>query len=220
MRTLLLAFLLLCAPVLAQAAQPIALIDTIQQRYAQTAALDGQFRQVLKHRESQSEEERSGKILFQKPLLVRWETDQPSAELLVVSDKEIWDYFPDEELAYRYPLDALNDPHNILHVLTGQARLNQDFDVKESGSEKGMTMLQLYPHEPTNQFVEATVWVEPDSGLIRRVRILDFYGNSNDVELTRLTTPKSLDRSQFSFTPPAGTDVEDYQSAPETGLFK
>ena len=46
-------------------------------------------------------QKRSGTIAFKRPLLVRWETSAPHAELLMVTDREIWNYLPDEELAYR-----------------------------------------------------------------------------------------------------------------------
>lgn len=108
--------------------------------------------------------------MFQKPLLIRWQTAKPHAETLVVTNKEIWDYLPDEEVAYRYPPSLAQDSRSIIQVITGQAVLTKDFEVKDEGLEQGLAKLRLYPKEPAPQMVEALIWVDPASGYIRRAQ--------------------------------------------------
>ena len=207
---------------MAAAAQASDIANTIQARYEKLRTFSATFEQTLTHKESGSVEKRQGNLLFQKPLLIRWQTDKPHEETLVVTNKEIWDYLADEEIAYRYPLELVRDSRTIIQVITGQAALTKDFDVKEAGTENGLAKLHLYPKEAAPQMVEALLWVEPATGYIRRASIIDFYGNSNDVRFTQFKPDTSLKASDFTFTAPKGVEVEDRidRKVQERELFK
>lgn len=218
---------MLCAVVLALGvaataqAAPSDIVSGIKARYDKLQNFTATFEQTLTHKESGSVEKRTGSLRFRKPLLIRWETEAPTPELLVVTEKEIWDYLPDEEVAYRYPPDLVQDSHSIIQVLTGQSALDRDFDLKEEGREGGLRKIRLYPKEPTAQMVEALIWVENDY-LIRRADIIDFYGNHNDVRFVEFKSNSGVPVSTFSFTPPKGVDVEDRLEkgpVPERNLF-
>lgn len=199
-----------------------ALLAKIQNAYGQINSFEADFNQTLIHRESGSTEKRKGRLAFQKPLLIRWQTEKPHEETLVVNSKEIWDYLPDEEIAYRYSPALAQDSRSIIQVLTGQAKLNKDFDVKSDGNENGMAKLTLFPKDPSPQMVEATIWVDPASGAIQRAKVTDFYGNSNDVAFQSFRPGAKIPASQFSFRPPKGIEVEDriQHKVQERELFK
>ncbi len=203
-------------------AQNTDMAAAIQARYEKLGSFAADFDQTLTHKESGAVEKRQGKLLFKKPLLIRWQTVSPHEETLVVTGKEIWNYIPEEEVAYRYPPSLVQDSRSIIQVITGQAALTKDFDVKAEGREDGLSKLRLFPKEPAPQMVEAVIWVEPDTGYIRRASILDFYGNSNEVRFNRFSPDVSIKASEFSFTPPKGVDVEDRidSAVPEKELFR
>lgn len=214
---------LLCGALLwtpAQAA-PQGLEEGLQKNYERMQSFKAAFTQKLLHKESGSVEERKGTLLFKKPLQVRWETAAPHQELLIITDKEIWDYLPDEEVVYRYSPELVQDSRSLIQVITGQARLDEDFSVKAMGAENNLQKLQLYPKEPTPQMVEATIWVDAKK-LIRKAVIVDFYGNTNEVTFTELVPDASLPTGTFAFTPPKGVEVEDQmgKSVQERELFK
>jgi len=186
-----------------------AVVKEVQRVYGAMDAFQAAFTQTLTHRESNSFEVRNGEMLFKKPLFVRWETAKPNAELLVINHREIWNYLPDEKVAYNYAPDLAQDSHALLRVVTGQARLDQDFLVEEAGKEDGLLRLRLYPREPTQQMVEAGIWVDPAAYLIKKAVIIDFFGNSNEVVFTSLTNKLKLEEKSFEFTPPKGVAVED-----------
>lgn len=199
-----------------------AIVGKLQQFYGNLDAFGANFTQILEHKESGSKETRQGKLSFKKPLLIRWQTAKPHEETLIVNSKEIWDYLPDEEIAYRYSPALAQDSRSIIQVLTGQAALSRDFDVKHAGAEKGLEKLTLYPHEPSTQMIEAAIWVNPSSGQIQRARIIDFYGNANDVSLDSFRGGAKFAESEFKFSPPKGVEVEDRVESrlEERELFK
>lgn len=185
----------------------------LQQKYADMQSLKASFTQRLTHKESGNVDERSGTLSFKKPLLLRWEILKPHKQTLIVSDKDVWEYVPDEQLAYRYSPSVVQDSGPMMDIITGQARLDKDFTVKAEGTEGGLRKLRLLPKEPTPQVVEAVLYVD-DKNLIRRVYILDFYGNGNDVRFSAVTPDAKLPATTFAFTPPKGVEVEDHRGKP------
>lgn len=198
------------------------LLNKIQQVYGQLQTFEADFTQTLTHRESGAVEKRKGKLLFQRPLNIRWQTQKPHEETLVVNQKEIWDYLPDEEIAYRYAPELAQDSRSIIQVLTGQAKLNKDFDVKNGGKDHGLMKLILFPKEPTSQMIEAAIWIDPASTVIQRANVTDFYGNVNDVAFNSFKPGAKIAASQFSFKAPKGVEVEDRikRGLEERTLFK
>ena len=214
--------LIVTGPALAAPAHPV--LTDMQAKYSGISSMRAEFSQVLVHKESGSTEKRSGILFFKKPLLVRWETKQPSPELLLVTSKEIWNVFPDEEVAYKYPLSLAQDSRSIVRVVTGQARLDQDFQIEEKGDEGGMIALHLYPKEPVQALVEALLWIDSASKLIKKLRIYDFYGNANEIAFTRQDIGASVTDTLFTFTPAHGMTVEDRTkeagAAPKKSLMR
>ena len=201
------AILTLCASFTAVAAS--ATVDNLQKKYNSVASMKAEFSQMLLHKESGSKETRSGTFAFRKPLLLRWESVTPASELLLVTSKEIWNVFPDEEIAYKYSLALAEDSRSIVRVVTGQTRLDQDFLLEEESREGSLIKLRLFPKEPVQSLVEAVFWVDSGSGLIKKIRIYDFYGNENEITFLSQQIGVSLPNSLFSFTPAKGMVVED-----------
>lgn len=211
----------LLLPALAGAAGPIPaqdLPDLIQKRYETLKTFRADFTQELTNVASGEVDKREGKIWFRQPSQVRWETSVPEKELLVVGAKFAWDYIPDEELAIKYGVATLLDSKTILRFLSGQANIKEDFVVKTEwpGADevrakwgKDLTVLQLVPKEAEPGMVLAFVGVAPDTGLLKQVMIVDFYGNGNEVKLSNVETDVDLAPAMFTFTPPKGTQVED-----------
>ena len=213
LRFVLCLFLLMGLAPAAYAAEDVASVAAkVQAAYADMESFHASFTQELLQRDSGMVQKRSGTIAFKRPLLVRWETAAPHAELLMVTSKEIWNYLPDEELAYRYSRALAEDSRSLIQVITGQSALTRDFDVEPAGegTQGGLIHLLLYPKEPTTELTEAQLWIDPATSLIRRAMVMDFYGNTNTVELSNIRPDAEAPASLFTFTPPAGTDVEDH----------
>lgn len=192
--------------------------DLIQKRYESLKTFKADFVQELTNVASGEVETREGTIWFQQPSRVRWETVSPEKELLVVGPKSAWNYFEDEELAIKYSVEGLLNSKTVLRFISGKANLKDDFIINTEweGSEavkekwgKGFTVLQLLPNEPEPGMVLAFIGVEPDTGLLRQVMIVDFYGNGNEVRLSELELDVDLTSDMFAFTPPEGVEVED-----------
>ncbi len=191
----------------ASTAHSASLEAKIQEKYQGISTIKTTFEQTLTHKESGSVQKRKGELFFKKPFLVRWETKNPYPELLLITDSVVWNFLPDEEVAYKYTPDIVEGSRPLVQVITGQAELSKDFEVKNMGKDGGYTKLHLYPHDPSPDMVEAFLWID-DKTLIRKASITDFYGNTNSLHFTNVNVNASLPAATFSFTPPKGVDVE------------
>ncbi len=201
--------LLLCVCFTLQAAAADTLVADMKETYNNMNAFEGTFTQTQEHMESGATETRQGTLSFAKPLNIYWETFEPEAELLIVNADAVWNYLPEEGVAYKYSPEVVHDSQSMLQVITGQSRLDQDFEIKHEKDVDDMAILRLYPHEPTMQMVEVLLHVDKKTKLLRRVELTDFYGNTNDIVFETLTPQKDIAQERFSFTAPKDITVED-----------
>ncbi len=215
-RTLIVLFAVLAAAVLPQAAQANKLADAIQKRYDSLSSFQADFQQELTNAASGSVEKRSGKIWFKLPNQVRWDTQKPEKELLVVGQHTVWDYFEVDKVVMKYRANQVFNAKtkSILRFLSGKANLKEDFKIEEQGLEDGLTKLRLIPKEPEPTMVLAYLWVNAKTAMVARVLIVDFYGNGNQVNLSNLVLDKRVEAKMFDFTPPAGVQVRDNTKQP------
>jgi len=202
----------------AETVNPEDMPDLIQKRYETLKTFQANFVQDLTNVASGEIDSRQGRILFKQPSQVRWETTAPEKELLVVGPDAAWNYIEDEELAIKYSVESVLSSKTVLRFISGQANLKEDFIIKtdwEGADEvrqrwgQGFTVLKLMPKEPETGMVLAFIGVEPDTGLLRQVMVVDFYGNGNEVRLSDIELNVDIKPDTFTFTPPEGVDVED-----------
>ncbi|WP_152512888.1 outer membrane lipoprotein chaperone LolA [Desulfovibrio sp. X2] len=209
MRFALACCLLLAMAAPAGAASASAITADIQKQYESLKGFTADFKQMLKSAATGQVEEREGTISYKKPNLVRWETDTPEKELLLVGKKVVWNYVPSEKTASKSPLNAVFSSKTMIRFISGQANLDEDFVVEEQGTEAGLIKLALTPKKPEPNLVQAFLWVDPQSHMLRSVLIVDFYGNANKLGLDNIRINPGLSDSLFEFTPPKGVTVQD-----------
>ena len=206
LRAIILLFSVFCLPLPALAGDTA---GQMQRQYEALTSFTAAFVQTLTNAQPGEKEVRKGAIAFRQPTFIRWETNLPEKQLLVVGDKAVWDYYPGEKSAYKYPTADVLSSKTMIRFISGKARLEQDFYVTEHPVKDDLIEMDLVPKEPEPGLVTATVWVTPMTHMLYRVLLVDFYGNKNDLSLNDLLLNPDLSKSQFEFTPPAGTKVYD-----------
>ncbi len=181
----------------------------IQQQYSSLHSFQAHFVQKLTNAATREVEVRSGTIAFAKPRNIRWETVSPEKELLLIGTDVVWDYFPEEEVAYKYSVGQVLQSKTMLRFISGEADLEEDFVIEDQGEDGGLHKLKLIPKEPESNLVLAYIWVHPGTNMLGKILIVDFFGNGNELELSRVTLNTSLAPEIFTFTPPQGVDVQD-----------
>ncbi|MFW5731487.1 MAG: outer membrane lipoprotein chaperone LolA [Desulfonatronovibrionaceae bacterium] len=197
----------------AGAAQASDLAEKIQTRYEGIESFQAGFTQILTNSATGEQEERSGQVSFQKPLLVRWEARSPQEEILVINDDVVWNYFPADQEVYRYQTDEVLTSRTMIRFISGQAELTREFEVENQGREHGLDKIKLVPVEPDANLVLAYIWAD-EEGLMQRVLLVDFFGNGNELRLENIDLDPEFEEGFFEFTPPEDAQIieEDNES--------
>lgn len=187
-----------------------AISDKLQKRYQSLTSFSAEFTQVLVNSASKERETRSGRLVFSQPALIRWETQKPEPELLVVGADSVWNVFPAEKSAYRYTVDEVLGSKTMLRFLSGKGNLREDFHIQEEkGAPEGQALLRLVPREAEPSLVLAFAWVDLKTDMLARISIEDFYGNVNDVSLSAVKLNPSVAKDQFQYAPPKDYTIFD-----------
>ncbi len=196
-------FLILMSAGLIQASS---VAERLQDHYETIESFQAGYVQILTNAATKEQEERVGRIFFKKPLSVRWESTSPEEELLLIDEDTVWNYFPEENSLYRYETDEILTSRNMIRFISGQARLTEDFQVEEQDMEDGLHKIKLVPKNPEPDLVLAYIWSD-DEGMMRRILLVDFFGNGNELRLKDIELNPDLDEDLFKFTPPEDAEV-------------
>ncbi|GFK94527.1 Outer-membrane lipoprotein carrier protein [Fundidesulfovibrio magnetotacticus] len=194
----------------ALAADVAGLPDKVQKQYQSVTSFSADFTQVLVNAASKERETRTGKLVFSQPALIRWETERPEKELLIVGKDAAWNVFPGEKTAYRYAVEDILGSKTMLRFLSGKGNLREDFHVsQEPEAPQGQAQLKLVPREAEPGLVLAHAWVDLKTNMLARIVIEDFYGNLNDVTLENLKTNPAVPKDFFQYAPPKDFTILD-----------
>ncbi len=189
-------------------AQDIA--DSIQEQYAEVNSFETEFNQKINNAASGETEQREGTICYLKPEKIRWHTTSPEEELLISKDNVVWDYFPQESIAYKYSFQERFDSKTMLEFISGEVNLKQDFRIENQGQDPDFSdwiKVELVPKDPEPSLVKAHIWLEPKSHLIQQVLLVDFFGNKNLLTFKDIDLNVDLKESLFEFDPPEGVEI-------------
>jgi outer membrane lipoprotein carrier protein len=208
-RIIVLIFVVLFASV-ANAADVSSITDNVQKKYQSLTSFTADFTQVLFNAASKDKDTRTGRIVFSQPALIRWETEKPEKELLVVGKDVVWNAFPGEKSAYRYSVEDMLGSKTMLRFLSGKGNLREDFHIQEEpDAPDGQVKLKLVPREAEPNLVLAYAWVDVKTYMLARISIEDFYGNINDLTLSNVKLNQPESKDQFQYTPPKDYSIFD-----------
>lgn len=188
-------------------AQASDLSDQIQKRYDTLQSFKAFFLQKLTNASSREVQERLGSITFKRPRFIRWETTSPENELLIIGQDTVWEYFPEEETVYRYSVEQVLSSKTMIRFLSGEANLKDDFIVEDLGTDGDFRHLKIVPMEPEPNLVEGELWVRPGQDMLEKIKLVDFFGNINELELTGIEIDVTVEEKDFVLSPPKGTEV-------------
>jgi outer membrane lipoprotein carrier protein len=146
----------------------------------------------------------SGKVWLQRPRLFRWEYGGDFPELVVADGRNVWIY--DETLEQVTIKDqskaAVNSP---LTLLTDPSRLDEQFDVREVGSDGTLDLLELRARGAEVEFERILLGLG-DDGLVLMI-MEDVFGLRTELRFRDIERNPVLDAGLFTFEPPETADV-------------
>jgi len=193
-------FILLCLSTAVQASS-IERFKTFV-RHTQSARAD--FEQKVHDRAGKLTQESKGSFVFQRPGLFRWTYAKPVDQVIVGDGQRVWIHDRDlNQVTVRKFSNALGSTPAAL--LAGSADIEKAFDLSDAGAKDGLEWLEAKPREREAGFERVRMGFD-ESGL-RAMELLDHFGQTTRLSFSNLQRNPKLDKSEFRFEPPKGTDV-------------
>jgi len=181
-----------------------AAIDRFKNFVRNTQSARADFEQKVYDRGGKVTQESKGSFVFQRPGLFRWTYAKPVDQVIVGDGERVWIHDRDlNQVTVRKLSNALGSTPAAL--LAGSADIEKAFELSDAGTKDGLEWLQALPREREAGFERVRMGFD-DSGL-RAMELLDHFGQTTRLSFSKLQRNPKLDKSEFRFEPPKGTDV-------------
>jgi outer membrane lipoprotein carrier protein len=191
-----------------------ALVDRMQSFYEGTQDFTASFRQDYTYKAFKRTQTSTGRVLFKKPGLMRWEYEKPAPKTFVLNGDKVYAHDPQAMLLTKSSIDTSQLSASVT-FLFGTGKLDKEFTITrvDCADCKG-TLLELNPKKPDPRFKKVRLEVDPKTAQVIRSIVFDPNGDQNSVTFLDLKTNTGLSREAFVLTPPAGTQVQDLSLQP------
>lgn len=183
------------------------LMQKVQERYQTLDSFKANFTQTyLSKRFSDSLVEK-GVVYFRKGGFMKWEYQQPEPKVFI-SDGFFYSYYiPQDKQMVKVPADQSSDQHSPTLFLAGRGNFLTDFRATLADPRPGTHLIKLVPVKPQSDFSYLIVDVDPVTGIILRLLVVDAYENRTEYSFQQIEENPQLPDNFFTFVPPPGTDV-------------
>ncbi|GAB1721069.1 MAG: outer membrane lipoprotein carrier protein LolA [Nitrosospira sp.] len=146
-----------------------------------------------------------GTMQFQRPGKFRWIYEKPYEQLIVGDGDRIWFYDRDlnQVTVRRLDLAIGSSPAALL---AGDSDIEQNFELRDTGSLAGTEWLEAKPKTRDSTFEWVRLGFTLD-GVLKSMELHDNFGQTTVLTFSRLERNPRLAPDLFKFTPPAGSDV-------------
>ena len=167
--------------------------------------LDGRFTQQVFDASGKLKETSSGRVSISAPRLFRWEYTKPYPQLIVADGRKVWVYDPDLKQA-SVREQGVEEQNSPLSALIDPSKLDQQFNVSETGTSDGLQWLTLTPKTAGDASFQSARLGFTRQGLSRMV-VVDAVDQRTQIDFTGWTRNPSFARGTFKYTPAQGVDV-------------
>jgi outer membrane lipoprotein carrier protein len=171
-------------------------------RDTQSARAD--FEQKVYDRSGKLTQESKGSFVFQRPGLFRWIYAKPVDQVIVGDGQRVWIHDRDlNQVTVRKLSNALGSTPAAL--LAGSADIEKAFELSDAGANDGLEWLEAKPREREAGFERVRLGFDAEG--LRAMELYDHFGQRTVLRFFNLRRNPKVDKSEFRFEPPKGTDV-------------
>mgnify|MGYP003582504553 FL=1 len=195
------ALLLAATPVLAWSADA----PTQLRQFVNTVTeATGQFTQQTSGPQGRGKPAQSGEFSFQRPGKFKWSVKKPYEQLIVSDGKQVFQYDPDLAQVTVRGVDK-SIGASPAAILFGSGSLDESFVVSALPNNDGLEWLRAKPRSADAGFTYVDIGFKDN--LPARLQLLDSFGQTTRIDLSRIAANPKLAPNEFTFVPPKGVDV-------------
>lgn len=186
-----------------------AILTRAAARLSELRGFCGDFRQEIQVPLLGQTTRSAGRLCQQRPNLFAMDFTDPQGDRVVADGTWVWTYFPstDSRQVVRFPL-AEQGRMDFFQEFVAEpgVRYIPTLRGEELVGGRPAWRIALEPRDRTH-FTGATVWIDRETSLLRKVEILQENGSTRVVELGELELNPTIPASRFTFSPPEGVQV-------------
>lgn len=179
-------------------------VDSLHQFLASTQSLKADFAQSVSSRAGRKPQLSSGVMSFSRPGKFRWQIEIPYPQLMVGDGQKFWIYDPElKQVTVRKLGKALGSTPAAL--LAGKNDLEKNFQLKDDGEKDGLSWVEALPKQAESGFERVRLGFA--GAELKAMELFDSFGQTTQLQFSKVQKNPALPPSQFSFQAPAGVDV-------------
>ncbi len=192
-------------------------VGRVDDRYAKTQDLQGEFTQETIIEGFETGFKSTGRFYLKKPGLLRWDYLEPSKEHIYVDGDEVMMYVPEHQQVVKGTLTQIAATKGPLALLLGVGKLSKQFTVLESPEASrdspkipDLTLIPKADGDTAPTIKKILLQLFTDSYLIRTITIFETSGNISRVHFDRIQVNQGLATNLLKFTLPPDVVVVDF----------
>jgi outer membrane lipoprotein-sorting protein len=170
---------------------------------------------IQKHKQKINgvEREQKGTVFVERPNKISFRYDAPNKNRIVSDGTTLKLYVAEDQQMFEHPVKKTEYPGAFGFIMGNGIRPSFEFSYNDKVKFALGPILIGKPRTPNPQYEQVLFYIDKDKlekgdpNAVNGVLILDAQGNKNRFELHDASFPTSIDASEFSFTPPAGTNI-------------
>ena len=172
--------------------------------FAGLHTLQADFEQQVVDGNNRPLQSSQGHMWIKRPGRFRWDYETPYRQQLVADGKHLWSYDEDlEQVTVQKASDVLTSTPAML--LSGEEPLEKVFNIEEVKSGGDEQHVLLVPKSDDSNITRIHLYFSGKT--LSRIKAEDNFGNTTTFSFTAFERNPPLDKSVFTFVPPAGADV-------------
>ena len=208
------AFLAIGLSLALQSPDPWPVLDHASTVYQTITSLSADFTQVVTNPMLGAPDTTRGRLYQMRPSRFAMRFTDPKGDRIVADGRFLWLYTPSttpgQVLRSRIPEYGSTGPNLIgQFVEHPRDRYTARYVRADSLADGVADVVALVPKADDQPYSEATIWVNRDDGLVRRLDIVEASGQRRTVLLRDIKVNGGVPGRELTFSPPAGVRVVD-----------
>ena len=179
------------------------ILARVESSYGNVRSFSADFVQAFSSRGISSTE--YGRVLMQRPGLMRWEYLAPEKKLFIADGEKTYFYLEEENqlLVSEFNIEDTNSP---LLFFLGKGDIRQRFSAALINQEEGL-FVKLVPLQPDPEIDELIIEVNEKDFMLKRIIVRDPVGQQNEYVLTNMDKNVHIAKQQFEIKVPGDVEI-------------
>ncbi|HJZ12936.1 MAG TPA: outer membrane lipoprotein carrier protein LolA, partial [Acidobacteriota bacterium] len=161
------------------------LMEKLQNKYQNLGTLKANFTQSYASKRFSDRIVEEGVVYLRKGGYMKWEYQKPERKIFISDGRYFIYYVPEDKQAIKASLDR-SDVHSPALFLAGRGNFLTDFRAEWADPRPGSNLVKLIPIRPQLDFQYLNAQVDPASGLILRLVVVDSYENRTEYSFQQI----------------------------------